>query len=557
MNRLRKFVIQPVKCLTNIFSDIVRQTRNSNAMVSLLITRHLPVIFDDYLKCINKYGLVLPVSRQIHDVMPNIFELLVINPYNPAMMRSFIKKHDEKKGLVKPKAEGKTSKTSKIVDEVFELSSIKTPTAEDYDQISNMPMIVLILCCMLNAGHCLRDKSADLSKDKPDETKGTQQDAQSREPKQDIVTLHTALYKIKQKGQRGENAFYAARSVGGLFKDPPKLAATKQKYYQDYEESLHLRFNPPTMKPGVDYRYSLQEVIWGLLYDDPIPEGDTIYTGQKGSSKPAWKLTVAQRKTLDDFIEKNFDFRYDFYSVLQHGDRTVTADKKKKGKKGKKGDKGDGEEKDSEVEGESETENPVTIELLEMGIKGGLTRYSVERVPNYGPVENYPELSKRNKGVPEDVFDNEIATTIWRLNNLFMQRSSFLRVQNEMPGDVPFVASEKDFRAILNFRTEPRLLDNKTKQMWNFLNKFSQDVVRSCDLDDEPDYLLRIINYSEKSRRPWGRLWGHFGDQIKDRIGETSTYDGYLPLPTARAHAAVGPDSSSSSESDEDSDDGT
>lgn len=168
MARIHWYIVQPIKALTNIFTGVVRK-RNPNALVGLIITRHLPAIFNDYLRCINKYGLVLPVTPAIHEIMPNIYDLLVINPFNKQLMKHFIQQEDKKKKKKTPQ------------DEDFAASDNKNPTAQDYEQISNMPMVALILISMINASHCLS------------------KDLENTAPKQDIVTIHTDDYHVKKE----------------------------------------------------------------------------------------------------------------------------------------------------------------------------------------------------------------------------------------------------------------------------------------------------------------------------------------------------------------------
>jgi hypothetical protein len=339
-------------------------------------------------------------------------------------MKEFIKQNDSKRNIKTPDKET----FSAMLD-------AKKGTTEDYEQTSNMPMAVLILLCMLNGAH------------NPDVKEAT--------AKQEIVTIDTMLYKSKEtkkKNEKGE--FYSGRGLGVLLRDPPKSERDLKDYWKTYEESLHLRFNPPTPKKGTHFLYSLEDVIWGWLYADPIPDDQTIYTVFK-NGKPPWRLTNKQRETLDKFVEDNFDFRYDFYHVLQHGDRTAPTEPVPKTKKEKIKKEKDEVEDDSEVEGESEEESPCSLELMQLGIKGGLNRFNVERVPQYKSDVRFPKISKTNKGIDPSYFDNLMAHKTWQLNNLFLQKAAFLRTRREMGDVVPFVASASDVRATYNFKTEP------------------------------------------------------------------------------------------------------
>ena len=265
----------------------------------VVTARHHPVVFDQCLGLINKYGLLLPVTAAMYREMPYLTRLLRLNTFSEEKMAPFLEEHYKAFQIVK----------HGNYDRIMYYTS-----SGDDRQVSNVPMAMLIIIRLL-MGNLYEDPLL------PDS--------------QNLIKFNFYDYE--------KNCHHAKRF--GLSSSAPEPDEEGFiPFYEDYKELIGLNFAHPFAKHPDGWKYNLDELIWGLFYADAVPDNWTYTVYRKGVAKPPFCLNESMREKLDLYVSARFSLVKDYYDILATGVKlgklyrppVPESEKKGKKKRGKK-----------------------------------------------------------------------------------------------------------------------------------------------------------------------------------------------------------------------------
>ena len=260
--------MNPIKALTSAFLDgISKELGSPKHSKFVLLSRHHPVVFDDVLQIFNDFGLLLPVTAEMKDTMPFVCDLLRLNTASANCMQDYLSsgKYD---GI----------KVGNNKEAFFYDENLAEP------QFSNVGMAISIIIFLLN--------------NKP-------------ELNENIVRWNLEGYK----------QFFSLHRCFGLNKDVyPEYTQTD---IAEYSELLHMQFCHPLVKDPL-YKFSLSDVIYGLLYGSERPDEFQIPERSVGACLPGsvpivpieFRVTKGERKLLNDHLSINFCPARDYYGII-------------------------------------------------------------------------------------------------------------------------------------------------------------------------------------------------------------------------------------------------
>lgn len=252
-----------------------RRTENSS-VVFVVTSRHHPVVFDEYLSLINKYGLILPITANMAKEMPFVCSLLMMNTFSEDRAHPFLLEEYKRKGVRKG-------------NQHFHWDIMYYASGNDNSQVSNVPMAVLLLIFLLKSNHCAEPGTNSY---------------------QELIRFNF----------NGYEKMFKQGSKFGLSEDAPEENADDFiSFYEDYKEIIGLCFAHPFAKHWDDWKYSLDEVIYGLFYADSVPDDWTYTPAKRGVLKPNFCLSESMRKNVDDFLKNHFSLVTDYYEFMSTG----------------------------------------------------------------------------------------------------------------------------------------------------------------------------------------------------------------------------------------------
>ena len=272
--RLKWFVVNPTKALFKAFLNEI-SLAFPNKKKRVFTSRHFPVVFEDVLTVFNDFGLVLPVTDNIAETMPAVFDLLRFNTYSL---------HHYGKNL-------EPDLLSCLKENEGNYECIFYDKYPDEKQFSNIGMAITIVIFLLNSSHLKNDNLFS------DKYKGVQ----------DLVRCNLADYKT----------YFHTKNCFGLDKD---VNMNDEIVMANYSELLHMRFCHPIANADRYFRYSLSDVIFGLFYGSERPDDFQLPVsppdGQKLASPVEYRLTRNERKIMNEYISREFKVLPHFYGTI-------------------------------------------------------------------------------------------------------------------------------------------------------------------------------------------------------------------------------------------------
>jgi hypothetical protein len=274
LTRLRILIVNPIKTLQQIYICGIQRGTNKQIKVTFLMTyRHYPVVFDEYISLVNKYGLILPFTHDMHKKMNQVSMLLRLNTFSESRMKKFLtSEYDRRK--TPPKERIMSWKQIMYYDK----------GGDENKQVSNIPMMVLIIHRLL---------------------RGYIEHGPTDSEYQGIIKINTYNYE----------ATFGHTKKFGLDESCPEDG--DDFFYKNYKEILGLCFSHPSASEQDEWKYNLDEVIWGMLYADTV-ENDYKYD-ELATTKPPFYLTHAQHERINKYVEDNFCLNKDYYHILEQG----------------------------------------------------------------------------------------------------------------------------------------------------------------------------------------------------------------------------------------------